>query len=50
MSVTYAAQYRDGTIVEDLDFEEGVERFEEALGTDNPCTVYPWPLPNYNPP
>lgn len=50
MSVTFAAQYRDGTIVENLSFEESERLFEEALETDNPCTVYPWPVPKYNPP
>ncbi len=50
MNVTYAARYRDGTIIEQLSFEEGKHLFKEASKTDNPCTVYPWPVPNYNPP
>ncbi len=50
MVITYAAHYRDGTIIEELSREESSRLFEEAFKTDNPCTVYPWPVPSYNPP
>jgi len=50
MSLTYAARYRDGTLVEGLSFEESTRLFQEAHKTDNPCTVFIWPVPKYNPP
>ena len=47
---TFAAHYRDGTIVEGLNHEDSERLFEEAFGTHNPCTVYPWPVPDYKAP
>ncbi len=32
--------YRDGVIIGDLTFDESYDKFTEALGSDNPCSVY----------
>jgi len=41
VSAKFTCKYRDGTIVEDLTFDESYSLFTEALTTDNPCSVYP---------
>jgi len=41
VNTKYTCKYRDGTIVEDLTFDESYSLFTKALATDNPCSVYP---------
>lgn len=37
--MTFIVTYRDGTVVEGLDFQESMELFLEAHGTDNPAVL-----------
>lgn len=37
----YQAVYRDGTILNNLSYEESLDIFEEARDTDNPCNLRP---------
>jgi len=37
----YICEYKDGTLVKDLSYDESYSLFKEAFGTDNTCSVYP---------
>ena len=37
----YTCEYKDGTLVEGLTFDESYSLFKEAFSTDNACSVYP---------
>jgi len=39
----YICEYKDGTLVKDISYDESYSLFKEAFGTDNPCSVYPAP-------
>ena len=41
LKTTYICEYKDGTLVKDLTYDESYSLFKQAFGTDNTCSVYP---------
>ena len=41
LKTKYTCEYKDGTLVEGLTYDESYSLFKKAFGTDNTCSVYP---------